>query len=143
MVGADSPTSRWSFLDYEGDACVVVTRRMEIVHRNVAAGALVPSGALGLRCWEVFPVGDTRCAARCPAVKAVSSGGGLFFCEETLFPEDGSVVPVGVVVIPLEAAEPDGGKAVLLLRPATPELTGESLQQDLLEKAQRLLHLCR
>ncbi len=133
---------RWRFLEDERDACSVVTRRMEVVYLNAAARALVPSEWFGSRCWEVFPVGDESCAARCAAVSAVSKADELIYCEETLHAADGSPIPLGVAVIPLHSAVLEGERALLLLRPKTHGRSADRFRRDLLEEAGRLLSFC-
>ncbi|MBI4586266.1 MAG: hypothetical protein HY717_19830 [Planctomycetes bacterium] len=133
--------ARWSFLDREPDACSVVTWRMEVVYLNAAARSLVSPGWFGCRCWEVFPVGDSTCAARCPAVKAVNKGNEIVYCEETLYPGKGTSVTVGVAVIPL-GKKARQGDAVLLIRPKIPGRSEEVFRRSLLERAQELRELC-
>lgn len=128
----------WNFLEEEADACAVVTRRMEVIFLNPAARRLVPRRWFGCRCWEIFPVGDESCAARCPAVRAVSRGSEIIYCEETLFPRGGEPVPVGVAVIPVAGSPEDGQRAVLLIRPKPAGAAGQDFRGELLARAEAL-----
>ncbi len=136
-----SMSRRWGFLEREPDACSVVTWRMEVVYLNAAARSLVSPGWFGCRCWEVFPVGDSTCAARCPAVKAIHEGNEIVYCEETLYPGKGTSVTVGVAVIPLGKKVREGD-AVLLIRPKIPGRSEEVFRRSLLERADELRELC-
>ncbi len=133
---------RWGFLENEFDACSVVTRRMEVIYLNAAARSLLPPKWFGRRCWEVFPVGDRVCAARCPAILAVSKPQGITYCEETLHGRDGSPVPFGVALIPLRARAGEGERAILLLRPKAPDIAQDVFQRELLEQAGKLQAFC-
>ena len=134
--------SRWHFLEQTEDACVVVTRRMEVLYLNAAARVLVPSVWFGRRCWEVFPVTGERCAARCPAIRAVSNAEDIVYCEETLFAPDGITQSLGVAVIPLRIAGAEGEQGILLLRPKAPREPEDILRRGLLRRAAVLRGLC-
>jgi hypothetical protein len=124
---------RWEFLEGEADACAVVTRRMEVVYLNAAGRSLVPDGWLGERCWNVFPVGSAACAAACPAIRAVSAGCGIEYCEETIYP-GGEAVRLGVAVVPLDGAR-TGPRAILRLRPIREDVPRETFRAALLADA--------
>lgn len=137
MDGVHEPISesdsdrRWGFLDDEPDACCVLTRRMEVIYLNAAARALVPgfeegSAWFGQRCWDVFPARE-GCATGCPAVQSVARGTirEIEYCEESVYPEDGTPIVLDVAIVPLTAVRHDGGAAVLVLRPKD---TKESLE---------------
>jgi hypothetical protein len=133
--------SRWSFLNEQSGACSVVTRKMEVLYLNQTARSLVPPQWMGRRCWEVFPVGTSSCAARCPAVKAVSMNDGIAYCEETIYP-GGTPLPLGVAVIPLGAPGKYLEQAVLLIRPKNDQLAPEAFKEQLLRDAESLRSLC-
>jgi hypothetical protein len=116
---------------------------MEVLYLNAAARALVPLRWFGCRCWEMFPVGEQSCAARCPAVKAVNNADDITYCEETLYSsEDGSPVHVGVAVIPLTGDGLEEEKALLLMRPKTTGSIQKEFQRGLLERARVLRASC-
>ncbi len=133
----DNPM-RWSFLEEESDACCVVTRRMELVYLNATARSLVRADFFGRRCWEVFPVGGGACAARCPAVRAVSQADAIVYCEETV-QVAGQPVTLGVAVIPLRTAPAEPDRGLLLLRPKTAGRSDETFRDELLAYARRLM----
>ncbi len=133
----DNPV-RWSFLEEESDACCVVTRRMEVVYLNATARSLVRADFFGRRCWEVFPVGGGACAARCPAVRAVSQADAIVYCEETV-QVAGQPVTLGVAVIPLRTAPAGPDRGLLLLRPKTAGRSDEAFRDELLAYARRLV----
>src|SRR3989338_3582378 len=133
---------RWGFLEKQVDACSVVTRRMEVIYLNAAARSLLPPKWFGRRCWEVFPMGDRVCAARCPAILAVSKSQDIIYCEETLYGRDGSPVPLGVAVIPLRVLPKGGERAILLLRRNAPDIAQDVFQRDLLEQAAKPRTFC-
>ena len=97
----DETALRWSFLEDERDACVVVSERMELVYINAAARELVPGQWFGKRCFEVFPVVDETCAFHCPKIRAVSESLDVVYCEETVCSRDMDCVVLGVGLIPL------------------------------------------
>lgn len=130
----------WSFLENVADPSAVVTRSMQVVYLNASARSLVPEEWRGLRCWEIFPVGEQSCASRCPAVKAVQSEG-ISYCEEEIYP-GGAAVRLGVAVIPLPEAAHGDARAVLLLRPKDSELSEDSFREALLSDAVALQARC-
>ena len=94
---SDGPAAFWSFLEDQADACAVVTRRMNVLYLNAPARSLVPKDWFGKRCWAVFPVNDAFCAARCPAIRAVSRSDEIVYCEEKLdLGEDAPLLVLGV-----------------------------------------------
>ncbi len=127
---------RWSSLEEERDACVVVNRRMELLHANAAARTLLSPEWFACRCWEVFPVAEEGCAARCSAIRAVSKANDVAYCEETLEAPDGSRQSAGAAVIPLGLPGTDGERAILLLRPKASGINEESFRRELLEHAE-------
>lgn len=133
---------RWEFLEKQSDACSVVTGRMEVIYVNSPARSMVGSGWFGCRCWEVFPVGDESCAARCPAVKAVHRGNDIVYCEETISAPDGSPMTLGVAVIPVRDAGGEGERAVLLLRPRPAGISEPAFLREVLERAREVRALC-
>lgn len=150
--GAGDP-ARWAFLEQRADPVAVVTRKMEVVYLNALARAVVTPSWVGRRCWEVFPVGESACAAKCLAVKAVGAGDEIIYCEETIWP-GGAPLRLGVAVVPLPlplplTAETTPGaaeRALLLLRPR-PEANGDGVggtqfQQALLADARALREEC-
>ena len=129
---------RWNLLDNECDPCTVVTRRMEVVYVNAAAKFLVTSGWFGCRCWEVFPVREDNCVARCSAVRAVSNADDIVYCEETIYAAGGAPVPLGVAVIPIRTAGGDGERAILLLRSKSSSLSDDLFRRETLNRARKL-----
>ncbi len=139
---AESFASRFDFLDGEPDACGVVGRRMELLYLNHLAKTLVPPGWFGFRCWQAFPVGPESCANRCPAVGAVTRRAtDIVLCEETLFGADGTAIELGVAVVPVESSDPEGERAVLLMR-LRPSAGDAAFHAALLESAERLRARC-
>ena len=69
----DKAALRWSRLEDEDAACVVVSDRMELVYINAAAMELVSGSWFGKRCFEVLPGVEEACAFHCPKIRAVSS----------------------------------------------------------------------
>jgi len=113
----DETTLRWSCLDDERDACLVVSERMELVYINVAGRQLVlPGGWFGKRCFEVLPIVDETCAFRCPKIRAVSESVDIAYCEEIMELGNGDRRVFGVGLIPLGPGRDDHARAVLLLR---------------------------
>lgn len=112
----DETALRWSFLEDERDACVVVSERMELVYINAAARELVPGEWFGKRCFEVFPVVDETCAFHCPKIRAVNESLDVVYCEETVCSGDKDCVVFGVGLIPLGPEGDDRARAVFLLR---------------------------
>ena len=131
-------SGQWKFLEDELEPCCVVTWRMEVVYMNTPARSLVPEDWFGCRCWEIFPVKDQNCAANCPAIQAVSRGEDIVYCEETLYPSNGSSVTIGVAVIPTILTGTDRGGAVLLIRPRSENNEEKDFERNLLERAGQL-----
>src|SRR4026207_479010 len=80
----DKTALRWSRLEDEREACVVVSDRMELVYINTAARELVPGEWFGRPCVEVLPTVDEACAFHCPKIRAVNEAVDVVYCEETL-----------------------------------------------------------
>lgn len=133
--------TRWNFLDQESDPCCVVSKRMEVLYVNAAARPLLPQDWFGRRCWQAFPVQDDRCASSCPAVWAVGNSSAIVYCEESIYPQPGSPLLVGVAVIPMENTQAEGEQAILLLRPKPGDSPGDIFKSALLESAERLRSL--
>ena len=138
----DEDLLRWGFLEENGDACAVVSGRMEIVYLNEPARALVPEEWFGRRCFEILPTANDLCAFNCPTVAAVHDAHEILYCEEVLKVPDGSTRKLGVAVIPLLGMSGDEARAVLLMRPqeddAEEELlsTARKFRADLLTRFQ-------
>lgn len=113
----DEDLLRWGFLEENGDACAVVSDRMELVYLNEPARALVPKEWFGRRCFEVMPTANDVCAFNCPTVAAVHDSHEILYCEEILKAPDGTTKELGVAVVPLLGMSGDEARAVLLLRP--------------------------
>jgi hypothetical protein len=113
---------------------------MEIVYVNRAGRAYVRPDCQGLRCWQALSIPDSACPARCAAVRAVARRSRVIaYVDEALVGADGSTIPVGVAVIPLDIAEVDKADAcaVLLLRQKVPTAEG-AFMESLLDDARRL-----
>lgn len=138
----DEGLLRWGFLEETGDACAVVSDRMELVYLNEPARALVPEEWFGRRCFEVMPTANDVCAFNCPTVAAVHDSHEILYCEEVLKTTDGSTRKLGVAVIPLLGMSGDEARAVLVLRPkdddTEPELlaAARKFRADLLTRFQ-------
>ena len=111
----DRAALRWSRLEDEPGACVVVSDRMELVYMNAAALELVAGAWFGKRCFEVLPTVDEACAFHCSKIRAVNESGDVVYCEETVSGDSGQRV-FGVGLIPLKPGSDDHARAVLLLR---------------------------
>ena len=133
---------RWRSLEEERDACIVVSRRMEVLYANVTARSLVSPEWFACRCWEVFPVVEEGCAARCSAVRAVSKAEDIAYCEEALLTPDGTTQSLGVADIALRIAGSEGEQANLILRPKPPGEPEEIFRRGLLSRAAILRGLC-
>lgn len=129
--------ARWSVLEALADPCGVVSHGMEVLYLNAAARALVSPEWFGRRCWQVFPVKETTCAARCPVVTTALQSGHILYCEEHLSPQGGAPITVGVAVIPLEQTSSKEERAMLLLRLKEADAP-EGFRQNLLADAGRL-----
>lgn len=112
----DNTALRWSRLEDEQEACVVVSDRMELVYINTAARELVPGEWFGKRCFEVLPTVDEACAFHCPKIRAVNESVDVVYCEESVFVGNNNRKVFGVGLIPLGPGRDDRGRAVLLLR---------------------------
>jgi len=128
---------RWSFLDTEADPLCVLTRRMNIVYLNPAARGVVPPDWFGHKCWDVFPVPDRTCGARCPAVKAINKQMAPLYCEETIFP-GGTALHLGIVVTPLAPVEGEEQEALLVLWPKPVDADEEKFKRDIHARAETL-----
>lgn len=129
----DEDSLRWGFLEENGDACAVVSDRMELVYLNAPARALVPEEWFGRRCFEIFPTANDVCAFKCPTITAVHEASEILYCEEVLRAPDASIRELGVAVIPLAGVSGDEARALLLLRPKA-----ENGEDALLTDARRL-----
>jgi len=113
----DEDLLRWGFLEENGDACAVVSDRMELVYLNERARALVAEEWFGRRCFEILPTANDLCVFNCPTVAAVHHAQEILYCEEVLRVPDGSTRELGVAVIPLLGMRGDEARALLLMRP--------------------------
>lgn len=120
----DRTALRWSRLEDEREACVVVSNRMELVYINTAARELVPGEWFGKRCFEVLPIVDEACAFHCPKIRAVNESVDVVYCEETVSVGNSGRRVFGVGLIPLGSGSDDHARAVLLLR-----AKGESVEE--------------
>ncbi|GMR24401.1 MAG: hypothetical protein BMS9Abin37_2938 [Acidobacteriota bacterium] len=138
----DEDLLRWGFLEENGDACAVVSDRMELVYLNEPARALVPEEWFGRRCFEILPTANDLCAFNCPTVAAVHDAHEILYCEEVLKAADGSTRKLGVAVIPLLGMSGDKARAVLLMRPQEDDgeekllSTARTFRADLLTRFQ-------
>jgi hypothetical protein len=121
----DKTALRWSRLEDEREACVVVSDRMELVYINAAARELVPGEWFGKHCFEVLPTVDEACAFHCPKIRAVNESVDVVYCEETVFVGNNDRRVFGVGLIPLGAGSDDRARAILLLR-----AKGESVEES-------------
>ena len=78
----DENAIRWEFLEQEGDACAVVSERMELLYLNEAGRSLTLPDWFAKRCFEVLPNRDEHCAWHCPTITAVSDAEEITYCEE-------------------------------------------------------------
>jgi hypothetical protein len=113
----DEDLLRWGFLEENGDACAVVSDRMELVYLTESARALVPKEWFGRRCFEILPTANDLCAFNCPTVAAVHDTREILYCDEVLKTPEGTTRELGVAVIPLLGMSGDEARAVLLMRP--------------------------
>ena len=133
----DKTALRWSRLEDEREACVVVSDRMELVYINAAAHELVPGEWFGRRCFEVLPTVDEACAFHCPKIRAVNESVDVVYCEEAVFA--GNVRKVfGVGLIPLGPGSDDHSRAILLLRAKGESVEEGAFQAQLLTDAKSL-----
>jgi hypothetical protein len=141
-IKPDSPLQnetalRWSRLESESEACVVVSDRMELVYINAAARELVPGEWFGRRCFEVLPIVDEACAFHCPKIRAVNESVDIVYCEETVFVGSDRKV-FGVGLIPLGPSSDDHARAVLLLRAKGASVEEGAFRAQLLTDAKSL-----
>ena len=134
----DKAALRWSRLEDEDGACVVVSDRMELVYINAAAVELVAGSWFGKRCFEVLPVVDEACAFHCPKIRAVNESGEVVYCEESVMVENGGRKVFGVGLIPLGPRSDDHARAVLLLRAKDASTDDSAFRAQLLADATSL-----
>jgi len=134
----DAAALRWSRLEDERDACVVVSDRMELVYINSAARALVPREWFGKRCFEVLPTVDRECAFHCPKIRAVNESVDVVYCEEAVFVGNDDRKIFGVGLIPLGPERDDRARAILLLRDKGQSVEERAFQTQLLTDAKSL-----
>jgi len=134
----DNAALRWSRLEDEGGACVVVSDRMELVYINAAALELVAGSWFGKRCFEVLPVVDEACAFHCPKIRAVSESGDVVYCEESVMMGNSGRKVFGVGLIPLGPRSDDHARAVLLLRAKEESIDDSAFRAQLLTDAKSL-----
>jgi PAS fold len=134
----DSTALRWSHLEDERDACVVVSDRMELVYINSAARELVPGEWFGKRCFEVLPTVDEACAFHCPKIRAVNESVDVVYCEETVLAGENGRRIFGVGLIPLVSSSDDHARAVFLMRAREPSVEDSAFRDQLLTDAKSL-----
>ena len=134
----DKAALRWSRLEDEPGACVVVSDRMEIVYINAAAVNLVAGSWFGKRCFEVLPTVDKACAFHCPKIRAVNESVEVVYCEETVRVGHDDQRVFGVGLIPLGPAGGDRARAILLLRAKDPSVEDNAFQTQLITDATTL-----
>ncbi len=134
----DNAALRWSRLEDEQGACVVVSDRMEFVYINAAARELVPGEWFGKRCFEVLPSVDEACAFHCPKIRAVHESVDVVYCEETVLVGNSDLRVFGVGLIPLGPGRDDRARAVLLLRAKEESVEESAFRARLLTDAKRL-----
>ena len=134
----DKTALRWSRLEDEREACVVVSDRMELVYINTAARELVPGEWFGRRCFEVLPIVDEACAFHCPKIRAVNESVDVVYCEETVFVGKSDRRVFGVGLIPLGPGSDDHARAVLLLRAKGASVEESTFRAQLLTDAKSL-----
>ena len=134
----DKTALRWSRLEDEREACVVVSDRMELVYINTAARELVPGEWFGKRCFEVLPIVDEACAFHCPKIQAVNESVDVVYCEETVFVGTNERRVFGVGLIPLGPGGDDRARAVLLLRAKGEAVEESAFRASLLTDAKSL-----
>lgn len=134
----DKAALRWSRLEDERGACVVVSDRMELVYINGAAQELVAGAWFGKRCFEVLPIVDEACAFHCSKIQAVSESGDVVYCEETVSAGENGRRIFGVGLIPLKPRSDDHARAVLLLRDKGASVEDSAFRAQLLTDAKSL-----
>lgn len=135
----DETALRWSRLEDEREACVVVSDRMDLVYINKAARELVPGEWFGRRCFEVLPIVDQACAFHCPKIRAVNESVEVVYCEETVFVGTNPMI-FGVGLIPLGPGTGNHARAVLLLRAKGESVDESAFRAQLLTDAKSLAH---
>ena len=133
----DKAALRWSRLEDEQGACVVVSDRMELVYLNATALELVAGEWFGRHCFEVLPIVDQACAFHCPKIRAVNESVEVVYCEETVSVGNHRKV-FGVGLIPLAASRDDHARAVLLLRAKEESVEDSAFRAQLLADAKSL-----
>jgi len=134
----DKTALRWSFLEDEREACVVVSNRMELVYINKAARELVPGEWFGKRCFEVLPIVDEACAFHCPKIRAVNESVDVVYCEEAVLVGNGERKVFGVGLIPLAPGGDDHARAVFLLRAKEGPVNDDQFRTQMLTDAKTL-----
>jgi PAS fold len=134
----DKTALRWSRLEDERDACVVVSDRMELVYINTAARKLVPGEWFGKRCFEVLPTVDEACAFHCPKIRAVNESVDVIYCEEMVAVGTNERRVFGVGLIPLGSGSDDHARAVFLMRAKEPSVDDAAFRAQLLTDAKSL-----
>ncbi len=134
----DKAALRWSHLEDEREACVVVSDRMELVYINAAALELVAGEWFGKRCFEVLPIVDEACAFHCPKIRAVKESVDVVYCEETVLMGNNDRRVFGVGLIPLGPGSEDHARAVLLLRAKGASVEEHAFRAQLLTDAKGL-----
>ena len=134
----DEAALRWSRLEDERGACVVVSDRMELIYINAAALELVAGAWFGKRCFEVLPITDEACAFHCSKIQAVRESRDVVYCEETVSGGVNGQRILGVGLIPLKPGSDDHARAVLLLRDKDQSLEDSAFRAQLLTDAQSL-----
>jgi len=134
----DRAALRWSRLEDEPGACVVVSDRMELVYMNAAALELVAGAWFGKRCFEVLPSVDEACAFHCPKIRAVNESVDVVYCEETVLVGINALRVFGVGLIPLGPGRDDRARAVLLLRAKEESVEESAFRAQLLADAKSL-----
>ena len=134
----DKAALRWSRLEDELGACVVVSDRMELVYINAAALELVAGEWFGKRCFEVLPIVDQACAFHCPKIRAVNESVDVVYCEEAVLVGNNERRVFGVGLIPLGPRSDDHARAVLLLRAKEESVEEGAFRAQLLTDAKSL-----
>jgi len=134
----DATALRWSRLEDEREACVVVSDRMELVYINTAARDVVPGEWFGKRCFEVLPTVDKACAFHCPKIRAVTESVAVVYCEETVLVGNDDRRVFGVGLIPLGPGGDDRARAILLLRAKGQTVDERAFKAQLLTDAKSL-----
>ena len=134
----DRAALRWSCLEDERGACVVVSDRMELVYINAAARELVAGEWFGRHCFEVLPIVDEACAFSCPKIRAVNESVDVVYCEETVLVGTNDRRVFGIGLIPLGPSSDDHARAVLLVRAKEESVQESAFRAQLLTDAKSL-----